>query len=248
MTITGYIQDYDGQALTIVAPFSTDYILVKQGITECEVRLIDGRKISPLQRIKVHALIGDITGYLTGYYTTKTQKERRLFQETLNEMQLAYLFDVSDCEEVRRQLTANYCMLQKIDLFSLAERGSESIDMSTVRDFIDWLVEFCIRFGVPCRDTLLNRCEDTGRYLYACLIHKTCCICGKKSELHHAHAVGMGRNRKEIIHLGMEVMPLCRTHHTEAHTMGQIAFNGRYKVYGIKVDKEISDVYRLKGV
>lgn len=66
MYIKGYISDYDGQALTITAPFSNDYALQKQGITECEVRLDDGRHISADQRKKIYATMRDISDY-TGY-------------------------------------------------------------------------------------------------------------------------------------------------------------------------------------
>ncbi|MEG1367288.1 MAG: putative HNHc nuclease, partial [Oscillospiraceae bacterium] len=66
MTIEGYISAYDGETLTIIAPFSNDYILQKQGINECEIRLVDGRTISSEQRKHIYATISDIAEY-TGY-------------------------------------------------------------------------------------------------------------------------------------------------------------------------------------
>lgn len=34
MTIEGYISAYDGETLTIIAPFNNDFILQKQGVTQ----------------------------------------------------------------------------------------------------------------------------------------------------------------------------------------------------------------------
>lgn len=80
------------------------------------------------------------------------------FNETLRSMQLNYLIATTP-DNVRRQLTQHYCRLAGIDLFSLASRSDNTIDMTTARDFIDWLVELCVENGIPCMDTLLNRCE-----------------------------------------------------------------------------------------
>ena len=46
MTILkGYISEYDGQALTVIAPFEDGGILERQQIHECEIYLHDGRQI-----------------------------------------------------------------------------------------------------------------------------------------------------------------------------------------------------------
>ena len=50
MLLRGYLSGYDGKELTIIAPFAGAQLLERQGITECEVRLLDGRQISPAQR------------------------------------------------------------------------------------------------------------------------------------------------------------------------------------------------------
>ena len=86
--------------------------------------------------------------------------------------------------------------------------------------------------------------SDIGRYVYLCLLHKKCCISGKRAELHHTDAVGMGRNRNEITHIGMRAMPLSRKYHNEVHTIGQAKFNEKYHIYGVKIDKVIASKYR----
>ena len=85
-------------------------------------------------------------------------------------------------------------------------------------------------------------------YVYSCLINKRCCICGRAADLHHVERVGMGRSRTEICHEGMEVLPLCWEHHTEAHTMPDEAFFERYHLNGgIQLDKTLCRLYGLKS-
>lgn len=59
-------------------------------------------------------------------------------------------------------------------------------------------------------------------------------------------AVGMGRNRKDIIHLGMRVMPLRWDLHAEAHRIGQKSFDEKYKVFGIKLDEYLCKIWKVK--
>ena len=42
MEIQGVIKDYDGEFLTIVAPFDNTSALEQKCITDCEIRLTDG--------------------------------------------------------------------------------------------------------------------------------------------------------------------------------------------------------------
>lgn len=77
---------------------------------------------------------------------------------------------------------------------------------------------------------------------------KKCCICGKVAELHHVDRVGMGRDREDILHEGMEALPLCRLHHTEAHTMPDADFFERYHIPGgIVLDRTLCRLYGLRS-
>ena len=196
----------------------------------------DGRTISRDQQKKIFAMVSDIADYCT------TVKNKREYKAMLHDLQLMYLIDTSNTESVRRQLTLHFCELQNIELFSLS-----NCSMSLAKEFIDWLVELAVKHDIPCNDTLLNRCEDISKYIYCCLMFKKCCISGKKSELHHVDAVGMGRDRKEIVHLGYRVLPLSRAYHTEAHTIGQKSFDEKYKVYGIKLDKRLCEIWKVRS-
>ena len=118
--------------------------------------------------------------------------------------------------------------------------------MTTARLFITYLIDFCILHGVDVGEPLYQLSEDIPRYVWACLMNKRCAVCGRKAELHHVDAVGMGRNRKEICHVGMRALPLCREHHTEIHNVGQEDFLRRYFLEPVKIDERIADVYRLR--
>lgn len=120
--------------------------------------------------------------------------------------------------------------------------------VSTARAFITMLVEIIIEYGIPTKEPLYGLCDDIPRYVYACLMNKKCAVCGKKAEIHHCEGstVGMGRNRKTMVHLGLELMPLCREHHGECHNIGQKAFNEKYHLQGIPADEKICKKAGLK--
>lgn len=119
--------------------------------------------------------------------------------------------------------------------------------VSTARAFINLLIEIILEYGIPTKEPLYGLCDDIERYVYACLINKKCAVCGKKSELHHVDAVGMGRNRREIDHIGMRAYPLCREHHEEIHLIGEKAFDEKYHLVPIAIDQKIAKKYSLKG-
>lgn len=249
MEATGYISeigDFNGElGAYVFVPLQNIGFIERQGITEVGVSFRDSRVISDAQRRKIHALIGDITDYICAPGPTQRTRAER---ETLRQMQLLYVIDLLDPNDkehnkhiIRRQLTTHYCSLLGIDLFSL-----KNVDMTTAREFIDWLVEFCVVHGIPCIDTLLNRCEDIGRYLYACVANRRCAICGKRADIHEVDKVQRGRDRRKIHHLGQRVQPLCRIHHNEVEGIGQQSFDKKYHLDSIRLDEYLCDVLRWK--
>lgn len=133
-------------------------------------------------------------------------------------------------------------MEEDMELFSLANAR-----MSVVAAFQSYLARFIVDNDVPTRRPMLDYVDDIEDYVYRCIINKKCPVCGKRAELHHISTVGMGRNREEIIHEGLEVMSLCREHHTEFHTIGKAAFMVRYHLTGgVIADKTICTIYGLR--
>lgn len=159
----------------------------------------------------------------------------------------AMLGDISkwngDDKEVNHWwLKTDYTTEANIPMFSLSD-----CSVTTARMYINFLINFCLAWDVPLSEPLLDRTDDIDAALFYALMNKKCVCCGGKGELHHVDHVGMGNNRKKIIHLGMRVMCLCREHHTEVGNIGQKSFDEKHKVYGIVATKEICKVWELKA-
>ena len=123
------------------------------------------------------------------------------------------------------------------EYFSLSD-----CSVSTARDFISFLIDFCFEQGIGTRDTLLNQTDDISRYLYSCLANRKCAVCNKKAEIHHCEGsrVGMGFNRNKIDNMGRRAIALCRKCHNQAHN-DEKGFFEAYKIYGIKLDRYLLD-------
>lgn len=206
-------------AIDIRVPYDNWERFCKREYDEVLVEFPDMRPASNEQKAKAHILMKAIADF-SGEDKDKTE----------------FLMKSLFLEKYLTSLTKRY--------FSLA-----TCDMTTARDFISMLVDFCIEYDVPLSKPLYELCEDIERYMYQCLIHKTCLICGKHSDLHHCEGstVGMGGDRTTMIHEGLEVMPLCREHHMECHQHGQKAFNDKYHLpNGFILTAELCKKYGLK--
>lgn len=176
----------------------------------------DRRQISPEQRRKAYALLAEI-GDWQGMSRDQTKLVcKREFLKQHIEGLHHELFSLSDC------------------------------DMTTAREFISYLIDLMLEFDIPSRVPLYEMCDDIGRYVYACLMQKKCAVCGLKAELHHVDRVGMGYNRKEICHIGMRCLPLCRGHHDEVGVIGERPFEEKYHLIPVEIDDRIAKKYNLR--
>ena len=218
--VRGKIIDFDEKrgVVVIEAPYDDFTRMCRREYKEVDIQLIDSRPLSSKQRRSCYAMIREISDW-----SGDTPEEIK---------------DVLKLDFWRGEL------LQMADtMFSLSDAP-----MSIVAAFQSWLARFIVRNEIPTKRPMLEYVDDIDDYVYACLINKKCPICGRKADLHHIDAVGMGRDREEIIHEGLEVLPLCREHHTEMHTIGKINFAKKYHINGgIKADKTICRIYKLKG-
>lgn len=183
----------------------------------------DSRGISPEQRRKAWALIGEISAAY-GYLSAGDR-------EQLNaDMKRQFLIQRMD------ELTA-----EAIKRFSLSD-----CDQTTARLYITYLIDFVIEHDIPTKEMTAELCEDIEAYVYQCMMHKRCCICRKPADLHHVDRVGMGRNRDDIVHVGMEAITLCRDHHREAHDHGDARLLERYHLVPITITDEIAKKLNLR--
>ena len=236
--MTGYVYkaNENGVMICVELP-NAQSLLERKQITEVEVIITDGRTITPAQRRKIFALVNDITEYVSA---PPHNKKIRAEEEMLRELKLLYIIHKSS-ENVRYNLTQKYCELRDIDLFSLSD-----VNETLASDFIDWLVEQCVKYAIPCMDTLINRAEDIERYIYICILHRRCAVCGARADIHEVETVGAGRNRRKMHHLGQLCQPLCRKHHSELHSTGQKTFDSKYLLCGVRLDEHLCKAVKYK--
>ena len=201
----------------IAAPITDRVRFDRQKVREYWVQPIDSRKLSDSQRNMCYALLRAISDY-TGDSPESTKEYFKLRFMADN------LDELGDC------------------IFSLS-----NAPMSLVAGFQRFLVRFIVENGIQTKRPLLEYVDDINDYIYCSLIHKKCVICGRKADLHHVDRVGMGRDRTDILHEGMEALPLCREHHAEAHTMPDAEFFEKYHLDGgVTLDKTLCRIYKLK--
>lgn len=114
---------------------------------------------------------------------------------------------------------------------------------SNTKDDVVLLTNIALDLAFELNVSLSNKIpipdKNLEYYFYKCLTHRKCCICGKHADIDHFdETVGMGRNRKEIDKTKYTYCALCRSHHTEKHTIGLTAFRNKYHVYGITLNAE----------
>lgn len=218
-TVKGRIIGYDErrQEVLIRAHYDDWYTFTKRNYKSCLVQMVDSRCLSDSQRNLCYSLLREISAY-TGQGLDSTKEYLKI------------KFLAEDLTQTADRI------------FSLS-----NAPMSLVCAFQRYLVRFILEWDIPVRFSLLEYVDDVQDYVYSCLINKKCCICGHPSDLHHVDRVGMGRDRTDIVHEGMEALPLCRKHHEEAHTMPDTEFFRKYHLDGgVILDKTACRLYGLK--
>lgn len=218
-SISGRIIGYDEKRkeLLIRAPYDDVKSLIKREYKSCIIQLIDSRPLSDKQRKSCYAMIGAISEF-TGMGKEPSKEW----------LKLKFIVEDLQCTSDR--------------IFSLS-----NAPMSLVCAFQRFLVRFILDWDIPLSFSLLDMVDDIQDYIYSCLISKKCVICGKHAELHHIDRVGMGRDRKDILHEGLEAISLCRKHHAEAHSIPDSEFFEKYHINGgIILDKTLCRIWKLK--
>ena len=145
------------------------------------------------------------------------------------------LWNGDDREVNHWHLKEMFMTRANVGRFSLSD-----CSVSIARDYISFLLEFCLEWDVPLSEPILGRTDDINRAIFASIINRRCIVCGRVGEIHHVDAIGMGRDRKTVDDSRHLKICLCRIHHDEAHTIGRKTFEEKYHCYGI--------IYRERGV
>lgn len=136
--------------------------------------------------------------------------------------------------------------------YFMADTGSDYFSLSncsvtTAREFISYLIEFCFQWNIGFKGKGLEMADDVRKYLWLCIKHRKCALCGQKADVHHIDAIGAGRDRREYDHTQSHLIALCRKHHNQAHQMGQRTFEERFKVQGIKLSARDVKDFKIGG-
>lgn len=186
-------------------------------VKEVYVDMIDSRPLSDRQRRMCYALVKAIADW-----------------------------SGSGSEEVKEAFKLDF-WAERVDTLSDKIFSLSNAPMSLVAEFQRFLVAFILTHDVPTKRPLREYVDDIEAYTYLCLVRRKCAVCGRRAELHHIDAVGMGNDRTEVQHEGREVMSLCREHHTELHTVGKAEFMTKYHLDGgVPCDRTIMKIYGLR--
>jgi hypothetical protein len=78
-------------------------------------------------------------------------------------------------ELMKEALKNQFCLQTGAKDFSLS-----TVDMSTAKDFLNFLVEFCVSNEVDTKIPLSSVSDASHRYTYACCMNNKCCLTGKQ--------------------------------------------------------------------
>jgi len=132
-------------------------------------------------------------------------------------------------DSIKSEMKSQFMNEAGVDYFSLSDCPRE-----LAGDFIEYLVEFCFQHGIELKEHPAEIIDDIESYMQICLKKKICCVCGKPAEVHHYESIGMGGDRTEVDDSDNLVLPLCRSHHTESHTVGRESFTKKYHIAPVR--------------
>lgn len=202
-------------------------------------------KLDDLNSTEKHLFDNNLENYLEIDFDDKrviSYKQRRKVYALLHS--IAQSTGVT-ANAAKDELKKTYCKEKRCELFSLS-----NCSVKQANDFIDYLVNFCLAWDVEFASKALDVAKDSYGWEYNCLMNHKCAICGKRMQIAHVHAIGMGANRNKMRHIGYSVMPLCVNHHHEQHSIGIKTFLNKYALSGVRVTKDIArflKIGRLNG-
>lgn len=152
----------------------------------------------------------------------------------------AMIGDIADytghhVEFLKSYLKSEYIAVHGGEWFSLGY-----VDMTTARKFIEFILYVCFEWEVPLSAKTVDLAREINNYLYLCLVHRKCAVCGSYADIHHhENLVGMGMDRAKHNHEDSRYIALCRVHHNECHNIGHKTFENKYKITAIKLNSRV---------
>ena len=162
-----------------------------------------------------------------------TPEQRKFIFALCNEVSYYTGDDVEYIRMLMQQYNAN------IRNYEVKSLGSCSITYAN--ELIDTIITFMLEQEIPMAKQVLKKNEYsfTQRQVYTMSLKRICVMCGRRADLHHVDAIGMGRNRQKVSHIGKRMLPLCREHHNEIHQIGDEKYMEAYHLEPIIIDKKM---------
>ena len=192
----------------------------KEGTTKLAVLLEGAEKASVIKKKEI-AYVGL---WLDDGRTISALQRKKIYA-TIRDFSIFTGYSPEEAKEVLKFL---YVERTGKNLFSLSD-----CSMDIAREFINFLIDICLENGIILSDSLYDRADDIEYMLKSCLKNRRCSICGRKGEVHHWDAIGMGNDRKHYDDSTNRKICLCRKHHTLAHSYGRERFMQVYHVFGV---------------
>ena len=160
-----------------------------------------------------------------------SNKQQKLLYALFKDISLHTGYEVKELKELMK---IEFMVDKDRDYFSLS-----NVEMEIATEFIEYVLEFMFAWDIPINKKVVVLAREVNNFLYLCLIHRKCAVCGSHADIHHhSNLVGMGRDRNRHDHHNSEFIALCRTHHTECHQIGLKQFEQKYHLKAIKLDLE----------
>ena len=165
-------------------------------------------------------------------------KQRKLVYALFKDISLYTGYEVDELKEL---LKIEFMVDRDRDYFSLS-----NVDMNIAREFIEYILEFMFLWDVPINPKVVVLAREVNNFLYLCLVHRKCAVCGCKADIHHhENLVGMGMDRARHNHEDSKYIALCRVHHNECHNLGHKTFENKYKLTAIKLNERAIKELRI---
>lgn len=167
-----------------------------------------------------------------------TIKQRRLIYALFKDISAYTGYEVSELKEL---LKIEFMIDKDRDYFSLSD-----VSRVIATEFIEYILEFMFKWDIAINPKVVVLAREVNNYLYLCLMHRKCAVCGRHADVHHhENLVGMGMDRAKHNHEDSRYIALCRTHHTECHTLGHRTFENKYKLAAIKLNAQAIKELRI---
>lgn len=156
-------------------------------------------------------------------------KQRKLLYALFKDIGIYTGYEV---EELKELLKIEFMVDKDRDYFSLSD-----VEMEVATEFIEYILEFMFLWDIPINKKVVPLAREVNNFLYLCLVHRKCAVCGSHADIHHhVNLVGMGMDRAKHNHEDSRYIALCRVHHNECHNLGHKTFENKYKLSAIKLN------------